>query len=102
MCLWIVRLQGVCSLEKVTYLVLDEADRMLDMGFEREVRAILSKIPNKDRQTLMFRYSLPLSLSLTLSLAFHTLTQPKFVLFSQCHLAQEHPGTERAVPRQSS
>lgn len=51
-----VCLQGVCSLEKVTYLVLDEADRMLDMGFEREVRAILSKIPNKDHQTLMFRY----------------------------------------------
>ena len=54
--------EGVCSLEKITYIVLDEADRMLDMGFEKEVRSILSQIPNKDRQTLMFRLNFPSSL----------------------------------------
>ena len=40
--------EGACSLSKVTYVVLDVADRMLDMGFEKEVRTILSKIPNGD------------------------------------------------------
>ena len=54
--------EGVCSLEKITYIVLDEADRMLDMGFEKEVRSILSQIPNKDRQTLMFRLNFTSSL----------------------------------------
>lgn len=42
-----------CSLEKVTYVVLDEADRLLDMGFESQVNAILSQT-RPDRQTLLF------------------------------------------------
>ena len=49
------------SLARVSFLVLDEADRMLDMGFERDVRAILaaiSKAPG-DRQTLMFSATWP-------------------------------------------
>ncbi|CCW66953.1 unnamed protein product [Phytomonas sp. Hart1] len=43
---------------RVTYLVLDEADRMLDMGFEPQVRAICSQI-RPDRQTLMFSATWP-------------------------------------------
>lgn len=43
---------GVISLKHVTYLVLDEADRMLDMGFEPQIRKILSQV-RPDRQTLM-------------------------------------------------
>lgn len=39
--------------QEVTYLVLDEADRMLDLGFEPHIRAICSKV-RTDRQTLMF------------------------------------------------
>ncbi|KAG6525502.1 hypothetical protein ZIOFF_015458 [Zingiber officinale] len=34
---------GICQLKEVTFVVLDEADRMLDMGFEPEVRSILSQ-----------------------------------------------------------
>lgn len=46
------------NLLRVTYLVLDEADRMLDMGFEPQVRAICSQI-RPDRQTLMFSATWP-------------------------------------------
>lgn len=42
------------SLKSVTYLVLDEADRMLDMGFEPEIRKVLLDI-RPDRQTIMTR-----------------------------------------------
>jgi len=45
--------QGHCSLETIKVLVLDEADRMLDMGFFPAIRRILQKVP-KARQTLMF------------------------------------------------
>jgi superfamily II DNA/RNA helicase len=46
------------NLLRVTYLVLDEADRMLDMGFEPQVRSICSQI-RPDRQTLMFSATWP-------------------------------------------
>lgn len=46
------------NLFRVTYLVLDEADRMLDMGFEPQVRAICGQI-RPERQTLMFSATWP-------------------------------------------
>lgn len=45
-------------MRRVTYLVLDEADRMLDMGFEPQMRKIVSQI-RPDRQTLMFTATWP-------------------------------------------
>ena len=50
--------QGNCSLEKVDILVLDEVDRMLDMGFLPDVKRIVQKCP-KDRQTLFFTATMP-------------------------------------------
>jgi len=46
------------NLRKITYLVLDEADRMLDLGFEPQVRSICNNI-RPDRQVLMFSATFP-------------------------------------------
>ncbi|MRX08921.1 DEAD/DEAH box helicase [Pseudoduganella sp. FT25W] len=45
--------QGTVDLSKIEILVLDEADRMLDMGFIRDIRKVLAKLPPK-RQNLLF------------------------------------------------
>ena len=50
--------QGLVSLASVEILVLDEADRMLDMGFLPDIRRILVKVPSK-RQTLLFSATMP-------------------------------------------
>ena len=49
------------KLHGIQVLVLDEADRMLDMGFEEQIRDIVARIP-KDRQTLLFSATLPESI----------------------------------------
>ena len=49
---------GKTNLRRVTYLVMDEADRMLDMGFEPQIRKIVNQI-RPDRQTLMFSATWP-------------------------------------------
>lgn len=50
--------QGNCSLDNIDILVLDEVDRMLDMGFLPDVKRIVQKCP-KNRQTLFFTATLP-------------------------------------------
>jgi len=64
--------EGVIKLDSVDILVLDEADRMLDMGFLPDIRRILSKVP-KQRQTLLFSATMPPSIR---SLAEDILTNP--------------------------
>jgi ATP-dependent RNA helicase DDX5/DBP2 len=49
---------GTTNMKRVTYLVLDEADRMLDMGFEPQVRKIVGEI-REDRQTLLWSATWP-------------------------------------------
>lgn len=51
-------IQGHISLQHIEYLVLDEADRMLDMGFINDIRKILSRIP-ENRQTIFFSATMP-------------------------------------------
>jgi ATP-dependent RNA helicase DeaD len=50
--------RGTLRLDSVRYLVLDEADRMLDMGFAPDVERILSRTP-RNRQTALFSATMP-------------------------------------------
>ena len=50
--------QGFISLSDVEYFVLDEADRMLDMGFIHDIKKIIAKLPKK-RQSLFFSATMP-------------------------------------------
>ena len=50
--------QGFIRLKDIEYFVLDEADRMLDMGFIHDIRKIIAKLPTK-RQSLFFSATMP-------------------------------------------
>jgi len=67
--------RGAIDLSTLEVLVLDEADRMLDMGFLPAIRRVLAMLPAK-RQTLMFSATMSQSIE---SLARTTMNQPKLV-----------------------
>ncbi|PCJ27844.1 MAG: DEAD/DEAH box helicase [Flavobacteriales bacterium] len=67
--------QGYISLADVKYFVLDEADRMLDMGFINDIKKLLAKLP-KQRQSLFFSATMPNKI---LSLSREILIDPKKV-----------------------
>jgi len=62
--------QGNCQLNHIQYLVLDEADRMLDMGFLPDVRRILERCP-RSRQTLLFSATVPPQIETLIKWAMH-------------------------------
>lgn len=67
--------QGLIRLDWVEIFVLDEADRMLDMGFIHDVRRVVRSLPDR-RQTLLFSATMPPDVE---KLALDLLTQPKNV-----------------------
>ncbi len=66
---------GKCDLTGTQFLVLDEADRMLDMGFRKDLEFIVSKLPAQ-RQTLLFSATMPGTIA---KLAKQVLSNPKRV-----------------------
>ncbi|KAG7879391.1 hypothetical protein KL906_002725 [Ogataea polymorpha] len=75
----------VLRLSHVTYLVLDEADRMFDMGFEPQVMKIL-KVTRPDRQTVLFSATFPPRME---ALARRCLTDPVEVLVGAKNLVND-------------
>ncbi len=67
---------------QVRMLVLDEADEMLSMGFERELSAILERLP-KTRQTLLFSATIPSDIE---RMARDRLREPEFITLSGDHV----------------
>jgi ATP-dependent RNA helicase RhlE len=62
--------QGACRLDQVQYLVLDEADRMLDMGFLPDVRRIVQKCP-RERHSSLFSATVPPEIETLIQWAMH-------------------------------
>ena len=71
--------RGSVNLSAIEVLVLDEADRMLDMGFLPAIRRVLALVPEK-RQTLLFSATMSAEIE---SLARSTLNSPKLIEVSQ-------------------
>tara|TARA_B100001250_G_scaffold357657_1_gene333523 strand:- start:2693 stop:3943 length:1251 start_codon:yes stop_codon:yes gene_type:complete len=70
--------QGFISLRDISYFVLDEADRMLDMGFIHDIRKILDELP-KERQSLFFSATMPKNI---VTLSSQILRSPKNISVS--------------------
>ncbi len=62
--------QGFIHLNQIEIFVLDEADRMLDMGFVHDVKRVITKIP-KQRQTLFFSATMPNEIQLLADVILH-------------------------------
>jgi ATP-dependent RNA helicase RhlE len=67
--------QGHVRIDQITHFVLDEADRMLDMGFINDIKKIIAKLP-RVRQTLFFSATVPLEIK---QLASSMLVKPVYV-----------------------
>jgi ATP-dependent RNA helicase DeaD len=74
--------RGTLDPSQIRMLVLDEADEMLSMGFERELSSILERLP-KGRQTLLFSATIPPDIE---RMARDRLREPEFITLSGDHV----------------
>ncbi len=80
-------------MSRVTFLVLDEADKMLSLGFEQQIRSIITQT-RPDRQTLLFTATMKKSIQF---LAFDILQSPVRVLVGEEGAANEDVNQEAVV-----
>lgn len=73
--------RGRLTLDKVCCLVLDEADRMLEMGFQETLEKIVKQIP-KQRQTLLFSATYPIEIQ---AIARRIMDQPELIKVESTH-----------------
>ncbi|MGB0989353.1 MAG: DEAD/DEAH box helicase [Halarcobacter sp.] len=74
--------QNTIDLSRVDFLVLDEADRMLDMGFIHDIKKVVAKVPNH-RQTLLFSATMPNAIK---NLAKTILQEPEFITITKSEI----------------
>jgi ATP-dependent RNA helicase RhlE len=77
--------RGTVQLGRVKFLVLDEADRMLDMGFMPDVKRILARLP-KERQTALFSATIPPQVD---ALIKGTMRSPEIIAIGQRRMPAE-------------
>ncbi|MDJ0654892.1 MAG: DEAD/DEAH box helicase [Xanthomonadales bacterium] len=85
--------QGTVDLSRIEILVLDEADRMLDMGFIRDIRKILNLLP-QTRQNLLFSATFSTEIK---SLADQLLNQPQVIEVPRCDATASRI-SQRVIP----
>ena len=79
--------KGMVYLDRVEVLVLDEADRMLDMGFIPDIKRLVGRMPpNTDRQSLLFSATFNQDV---MNLAYRWLHEPEFVEIEPEHKTSE-------------
>ncbi|MCI0401813.1 MAG: ATP-dependent RNA helicase RhlB [Gammaproteobacteria bacterium] len=95
--------QGVFDLKAIEVAVLDEADRMFDLGFIRDIRYLLRRMPKPERRLNML-FSATLSLRVT-ELAYEHMNNPEIVRINPERVAADnvshvlyHLGTQEKIP----
>ncbi|KAJ3278063.1 RNA-dependent ATPase [Borealophlyctis nickersoniae] len=85
--------EGECDVSDVSFLVLDEADRMLDFGFEEAIKRIMAKLTRSSgRQTVMFSATWPLAIQ---KLSTQYLTHPTKITVGSTDLSAATTITQR-------